>query len=64
MLGNRRGDAIVFDIRRKSTVLSWRAHEGMTSWNRPNGVAAVLSNGRFVTTVGVNDRKLKKWNVV
>lgn len=64
ILGNRKGKAIVFDMRKKEVVLEWQAHEGSTSWNKPNGIAAILHGGRLVTTVGVNDRKLKNWNMI
>ncbi len=41
----------------------WEAHKGMTSWDKPNGIANIgLYKGKLYT-FGVNDKIIKKWEL-
>lgn len=63
-MGNNSGDVTIFDIRNQKERLNFHAHDGKTNWNKPNGVVKIFSENNFLTTVGANDKKLKKWNIV
>jgi hypothetical protein len=42
-------------------MIEWEAHNGMTTWDKPNGIANlhILDNKLF--SFGVNDKLIKKW---
>lgn len=63
-VGNSAGDVIIFDIRGQRERIRFHAHDGQTNWNKPNGVVKIFNQKTFLTTVGANDKKLKKWNLV
>lgn len=44
--------------------MEWQAHDGMSSWDKPNGIANLELVGENLYTFGVNDKLIKKWKLL